>query len=151
MSYQEMRSVIVTMMGIAAIVVFWLIMIGRYEGLETADTDALLRFWATGVLISIPVSIGVRIVAMILLAIGYQIASGEDVPDFDDERDKVIELRVSQVGQVIFLLGFALSMVPIVLGMSVSVMFLVLIGAGILSEIVSESARVLMYRMGVNG
>ena len=151
MSYQEMRSVIVTMMGIAAIVVFWLIMIGRYEGLETADTDALLRFWATGVLISIPVSIGVRIVAMILLAIGYQIASGEDVPDFDDERDKVIELRVSQVGQVIFLLGFALSMVPIVLGMSVSVMFLVLIGAGILSEIVSESVRIAMYRMGVNG
>ncbi|MCG8480171.1 MAG: hypothetical protein MI724_13825 [Spirochaetales bacterium] len=149
MSYQEMRSVTVTMMGIAAIVVFWLIMIGRYEGLETADTDALLRFWATGVLISIPVSIGVRIVAMILLAIGYRIASGEDVPDFDDERDKLIELRVSQVGQVIFLLGFALSMVPIVLGMSVSVMFLVLIGAGILSEIVSESARIAMYRIGV--
>ena len=63
----------------------------------------------------------------------------------------MIELRVSQVGQVIFLLGFALSMVPIVLGMSVSVMFLVLIGAGILSEIVSESVRIAMYRMGVNG
>ena len=151
MSYQEMRSVVVTVVGIAVIVVFWLVMVGRYDGLETADTDALLRFWATGVLISIPVSIGVRIVTMILLAIGYRIASGEDVPMADDERDKAIELRVNQVGQMIFILGFALSMVPIVLGMSVSAMFLVLIGSGVLSEIVSESARIVMYRTGVAG
>ncbi len=148
MSYQELRSVIVTVTGIAAIVVFWSIAIGRYDGLDTADTDALLRFWATGVLISIPVSIGVRIVAMILLAIGYRIASGEDAPAFEDERDKLIELRVNQVGQAIFVLGFALSMVPIVIGMSVSVMFVVLIGSGILSEIASESARIAMYRTG---
>ena len=149
MSYQEVRSVVVTVTGMVVLAVYWSIAAANFTGWGTADTDTLLFFWARSFLIYIPISIGARIVAMILLAIGYRIVVGEDIPSFDDERDKRIELRVNQVGQGVFVFGFALSMVPIVLGMSVSAMFLILLGAGVLAEVASESVRIVKYRTGV--
>jgi len=44
----------------------------------------------------------------------------------DSERDRLIELKANQVSQILFVVVFVGSRMPIVLGMSVTVMFLIL-------------------------
>lgn len=75
--------------------------------------------------------------------------TGEDLPSFEDERDKLIELKSNRVSQAIFVVVFVLSMVPVVAGYSVTLMFLTLIVGGFLAELIGEIGRILMYRRGV--
>jgi len=152
LAYQESKSAVSMGSGVVIFLVYFGIVLGRYQGLPievVGDTDAMLRFWAKAMLIYIPITVAVRIVLMILFTIVYRIAEGEDPPEFEDERDKLIELKVGRVGQAIFMLGFVGAMVPIVVGMSVSAMFLVLVISGVISEVVQETARIVMYRRGV--
>lgn len=100
-------------------------------------------------LVFVGVSIVVRILAMILLAIIYRTISGEEMPRFEDERDKQIELRVNHIAQTIFIIGFVGALVPIAMGRPVTVMFAAFVVAGLISEMVSETVRIHMYRRGV--
>lgn len=151
MSYQEKRSLLTLVSGVLIFAVYFAVVWSRYQDLAPevlASTDSMLRFWATVMLIFIPISIVGRIILLIAFSIVYRITSGEDPPDFDDERDKIIELKVNQISQAIFIVGFVGSMIPIVAGMSVTMMFVVLLGSGLVSEIVGETARILMYQRG---
>ncbi len=152
MSYQESKSLVTMVSGVLVFVVYFVIVWGRYRGLDVAaatNTDELLRFWATAMLVLIPISIVVRIIIMIIFSIIYRIATGEDPPEIEDERDKLIELKINQVAQALFIFGFIGSMVPIVAGGTVTTMFVILMVSGVFSEMVSETARIVMYRVGV--
>jgi hypothetical protein len=152
MSFQEKRILTSLVGGVATFLVYFGIVLARYRGLAPdvlVDTDAMLRFWASALLIYIPIAIVVRIVFYIVFMIMYRITVGEDAPHFEDERDKLIELKTSQISQAFFVLGFVGSMVPIVTGGSVTMMFVILIISGLISEIVGETVRIGMYRWGV--
>ena len=145
MSYQQQRSVAAIVTGAIVVAVYFTMALGRLEGVGP-DTDALVRFWAASVLILVPVGVAVAIVTAILTAIVYRIIAGEDPPTIEDERDRIIELRANQVSQAIFVLAFIGSMVPVVLGTSVTAMFVVLVGGGYVAHAVGEIGRILMYR-----
>ena len=151
MSYQELRSLVTTLTGLVVVVVFGSIVLQRYGALDPAtlaDGGALLRFCAIQMLIFAGISIAARIVARIILAILYRIVVGEDIPDFEDERDKLIELKVNQIGQAIFVVGFIGALLPVALGQPATTMFITFVAAGLLAEIVSETTRIVMYRRG---
>lgn len=152
MSYQEKRSVVTVTGGVIIFGVYFAMVVARLGGLApelTQDAETMLRFWATAVLVYIPITVVLRIVLMIVFTIVYRIAAGEEPPSFDDERDKLIELKVTRVSQAIFGLGFITSMVPIVMGMSVTVMFVTIMISGVVAEVTGEVARILMYHRGV--
>jgi hypothetical protein len=145
MSYQQQRSVAAIVTGLIIVVVYFWMTLGRL-GAIGPDTEALVRFWAASILIMVPAGVVASIVTAILAAIVYRITAGEDPPTIEDERDRTIELKSNQVSQAIFVLAFVASMVPVVLGASVTAMFLVLVGGGFISHVVGEVARILMYR-----
>ncbi len=152
MSYQEAKSLLMTSSSAVILGTYLWVVFNRLEGLPSGplpDTDTLLRFWAAATLVFIPVSVVARIVIMILFAIIYRMVTGQDLPTFEDERDKLIELKSTRVSQAIFVLVFVLSMVPVVTGYTVTVMFLTLLLGGFFAELVGEIGRISMYRRGV--
>ena len=54
--------------------------------------------------------------------------------------------RTLFAGVVFTPLAFVGSMVPVVMGASVSAMFLVLVGGGFIAHVVGEIGRILMYQ-----
>ena len=106
------------------------------------------KFWGKAFLILIPVGIAVQIVIHIIFAIVNKIATGEDIPTVDDERDKLIEPKSISISHWLFTLGFSLVMGSPALGMRPWVMFAVLLGSGFLASVIAEAARIGFYRRG---
>lgn len=90
-----------------------------------------------------------HIIILIVFMIVYHATAGEDAPDFEDERDKIIELKADRIGHIIFMIGFVAAMGAVVVNMSVTAMFLAFIVSGLVSEVVSEGAKICYYRRGV--
>ncbi len=112
------------------------------------STNDLLVFWAETLLILMPVTIAAKIIIHIIFSISNTIATREKIPPMD-ERDKLIELRSSQIGKYVFGLGFIASMATLVMGMSVNAMFIVIIASGILSEILDNGFQLYYFRKGI--
>ncbi len=149
MSYQEKKN-IVNIIGTLLIsgIYFWYIL-QSHDG-TNMTTDELLRFWASSLLILIPVTIVSKIVIHIVFSIGNAIAKKEyEQEQKMDERDKLIELKSSRNAQFIFVFGFILSMGALAMGMSVNIMFAILICSGIVSEIFGNLSQLYFYKKGM--
>jgi hypothetical protein len=137
--------------GTIIFLVFLVLALPRYHSLEPAvlaDGTLLLRWGAGAMLVFIAGSIVIRIVVLILFSILYRLFSGEDPPAIEDERDKQIELKVNHIGETIFILGFVAALVAVVRGTSPVGMLLWIAGAGVFSEMISETTRIVFYRRG---
>jgi hypothetical protein len=97
----------------------------------------------------IPVTIVGQILLHIVFAIIYQIVTRQEIADITDERDKAIELKAMRIAHWLFILGFVSAMGTQALGMQPWVMFVTLTGAGFISTVISESAKIYYYRKGI--
>jgi hypothetical protein len=113
------------------------------------DTTETLRFWAAAILILIPVSIVAKIIIAIIFNIIYRITTKEVEPSFSDELDKLIDLKATRNSHYVFTLGFLLAMGSLVLDMTPTTMFIILIFSGFLSEMASVFTTLYHYRKGV--
>jgi len=120
----------------------------RYQEAGVASAESF-KFWGAVILILIPVTIVAKIIIHIIFSIINTITTKEKEPSFFDELDKLIELKATRNSHYVFTVGFVLSMVPLVMDMSPSVMFVILILSGLLSEIVGVSTQLYLYRRGV--
>lgn len=107
------------------------------------------QFWASFILILIPVTIAAKIIISILFSIIHHIVSKEKEPSFADEHDKLIELKATRNSHYVFMLGFILAMLSVVLKMQLDIMFIILVSAGLVSEIVGVLTGLYHYRKGV--
>ena len=148
MSYQERRSLLAIISSIVIAAVYFAYMLQRAAA-DGVDVEQDSRFWASSILILIPVSIVARIVIHIFFSIGNTIATRERETELLDERDKLIELKSSQNGSSVFIIGFIASLVTVVVGLPPAAMFITLIVAGLLSALVTEVSQLLYYRRGV--
>lgn len=147
MSYQEKRSILNMISSVLISgIYFWYV----FQGDPTAgmSSEELLYFWGKSILILIPVTIVAKIVIAIFFAIGNTVATREKIPNAD-ERDKLIELKSLQNSRYMFALGFILAMVSLTMNMSVNVMFIVIVLAGVASEIIENASQLYFYRKGV--
>ena len=121
-----------------------------YRNYIQADLELLndFQFWGKSFLYLIPIGIVVQIVIHIVFAIANRIITQEDMPDFTDERDKLIELKSIRISHWIFIFGFMLAMGSLAMGMKPYVMFLTLISSGFLASLASEVAKIIYYRKG---
>jgi len=148
MGHQEKQS-IVSIIGSVLVIGFYSVYV--YRNYIQADMELLndFQFWGKSFLYLIPIAIIVQIVIHIIFAIANRIITQEDMPDFTDERDKLIELKSIRISHWIFTIGFMLAMGSLAMGMKPYVMFLTLISSGFLSSMISEVAKILYYRKGV--
>ena len=147
MSYQERQSLCwigssVILMGVFYYFVYQKLAAGNWVELNQA------AFWAKTFLLLIPVAIVVRIFLTILLVIIHRILTGEEDPTFMDERDKEIERKGDRISSWTFVAGFFAAMVTQAVGMELHLMFICIALAGLLSEILGESAKFIQYRLG---
>ena len=116
---------------------------------QAMTTDEQLQFWAKAILIAIPISIATKIVMMIVFVIMNYIITREELPCFEDERDKLIELKATRNSYFIFGLGFLVALVVLAFGYPPKFMFIALILAGIGSEVFENLSKFYYHRKGV--
>ncbi len=154
MSYNEKKRVTNILSSVLITAIYAIIIYQKYlnGGLDDAD---IFKFWAIVILIFIPISIIARIIIMIVFHIlesVVQAAQGKDIEDeidIVDERDKLIQMKASAISMYIFILGFILALATQLFDVSNHVFFIVLIVAGLITDIVSESLMIRYYRRGV--
>lgn len=148
MSYQEKKTLVNMISSVLIFSIYSIYVYSKY----TAGGDELafdLHFWAKAFLILIPVSIVARIIIAILFVIIYKITTMEDIPNFEDERDKLIELKALRSSNWVFIVGFFLAMVSQVMDMTPATMFVIIAVFGLLSEMVDNISRLYFYKKGI--
>lgn len=106
------------------------------------------RFLSKAVLMLIPVTIVAQLIVHIIFAIINKIVTNEEISSFNDERDKLIELKAIRISHWTFILGFFTAMGSQAIGMQSWVMFFILILSGFLAAIASELTKLYFYRKG---
>ncbi len=121
-----------------------------YENYISGNPEIIndFKFWGTAFLILIPISIVAQIIIHIIFHIINKMVTNEDIPDFEDERDKLIELRSIRISHWIFTAGFLIAMGSQAFGMQPWVMFVLLIASGFSAGTISEIAKFYYYRRG---
>ena len=149
MSIQEKKSVVNLVSSVLIFGIYgWYVLQNYQAGGPALAYD--FKFWASAILILIPISIVAQIIVAIVFAIVNAIATNErEDPSFQDERDKLIELKAARNSMYVFILGFVLAMVSVVMGYSPAVMFIILAVSGLASEIADELSQLYFYRRGV--
>lgn len=148
MSYQEKKN-IVSIMGTFLVFVFYCLYVFERYPEATLDSTDTFSFWASVILILIPVSIVAKIIISIVFNIIYRISTNEKEPSFADELDKIIELKATRNSHYVFIVGFLLAMGSLVMDMPPYMMFIILIFSGLLSEVVGVITQIYLYRRGV--
>ncbi|WP_289140281.1 hypothetical protein [uncultured Brevibacillus sp.] len=148
MSYQEKKISVSIISSILIFTLYTLYAINNAEeGSITSASD--FSFWGSFILVLLPVSIVVKVIIHIGFVIFNKIATNEDEPSFEDELDKIIELKADRISLYVFFLGFIFSMVPLVTDLPTYLTFLVLILFGFLSDLLGRIAQLYFYRKGV--
>ncbi|MFU1795969.1 hypothetical protein ACM1RC_19070 [Paenibacillus azoreducens] len=148
MSYQEKKIIVSIISNILIFTLYTLYAINNAkEGSITSASD--FSFWGSFILVLLPVSIVAKIIIHIVFVIFNKIATNEDGPSFEDEFDKIIELKADRISLYVFFFGFIFSMVPLVTGQPTYLTLLVLILFGFLSDLLGRIAQLYFYRKGV--
>jgi hypothetical protein len=149
LSFQE-KSVIVSLLTSTVVYAVFAVLVWQRYRAGSFDTDSVLVFWGRALLILIGLQIIFQVVTQILLAIFHTIVTGEEEdPSFEDERDKLIELKATRNQFVMFGAGVLLATAALAFGLSVTVMFVTLIAFLIIAELFSSVSKLVYYRRGV--
>jgi hypothetical protein len=148
MSYQEKKNIVSLTGSLLVFVFYCLYVFDRYPQATQNSTDTF-SFWASVILILIPVSIAAKIIISIVFNIIYRITTNEKEPSFADELDKIIELKATRNSHYVFIIGFLLAMGSLVMNMPPYMMFIILIFSGLMSEVVGVITQIYFYRRGV--
>jgi hypothetical protein len=136
---------------ISTLLIFGFYALYVYQKYISVNPDIInnFRFWGKTFLILIPVTIVAQIIIHIVFAIINKIVTDEEISTIDDERDKIIDLKAIRISHWIFALGFFLAMGSQAIGMQPWVLFITLIASGLVSTILSGTAKLYFYRKGV--
>jgi hypothetical protein len=148
MSFQEKRTLVSLITTLVISAAYFVYMFQRYPEASPYSVD-IFRYWGSFFLILIPVSIVAKVVVHIVFSIINTLATQEEEPAFTDERDRFIELKSARNALYTFSIGVVLAMGSLVIDVPPATMFLLLLGAGILSEVVSDISQLYFYGRGV--
>ncbi|MCL4255525.1 MAG: hypothetical protein KJ043_17335 [Anaerolineae bacterium] len=148
MSFRERENLVYLVSNIVVSTGYFLYIAQRYVALGLDPSDDL-SFWGSAILVLVPVFVVTRIIIRIIFSIINAIITQEEEPDFLDEFDNLIELKSTQLFYHVFMFGFFISIITLVLDMPPFVMFNILMLTIIIAGIVGDMARILFYRRGV--
>jgi hypothetical protein len=147
-TYQEKKSIVSLISTVLIFGSYCLYMYPQFPegGLESTET---FRFWGFFILILMLVSIVAHIIISIIFNIVFRITTREKEPKFADELDKLIELKAHRISFFVFIVGFLLAMVSLIIDQPSQAMFMILIASGFLSDLTGSVTKLYHYRKGV--
>lgn len=110
----------------------------------------VFSLWVIVIVATIIVNIAGNILTYIMLSILHAIKTGTDAGErfIDDERDRLIGLKGTQVSYITFSMGVCLAMLTFILGEPPLMMFSLIIFSSIAAEIIGSISQVYRYRRG---
>jgi len=141
-------NIIATIISTALVfAIYWVKMHQMYQGgmFNTADTASLV---GKAILLLIVVQIAVNIVIRIASHILFYVTRGEDEPDLEDERDKLIELRGLRISFFVLSGGFILSMIALAVGQPIFLVFNLIIFSFTVGDMTGNALKLHHYRRG---
>jgi len=162
MSYQSKKTITSMVGGALVLAAYCIYAFGRYSSGAIAEGN--LKFWAGTML----VFIGIGVVGIIILQIIFHIALSigiavkERACDekevnkrieatmIEDEMDKLIELKSSQIGFVLAGVGFFGALILLVLGYSTVVMLNVMYLSFLVGSLMEGATSLYFYGKGVS-
>lgn len=149
MSYQEKSSILSIINFPLVYGSYWIYIRQRLNG----DNPGLindLSFWAASILIFVGISVVARIILEILFNIANAIVTRRaDDQSFEDERDRLFELKSNRVSAYVVGFGFLLSLATLVLKWPPYIMLNVMYFAFIASVVTAEIIKLRYYRKGM--
>jgi len=114
------------------------------------NSEEVFRLAGIVIITSIVLNIFANILTMIIINIihAIQTQSDKEVRMIEDERDKLIGLKGTQVSYIAFSLGVLVSMLMFVSGQPALVMFCLIIFFSLLAEICGDLAQFYFYSRG---
>lgn len=149
MSFKE-KNIVVTLVNFSLILIFYLCATAYMSVNDEFTSTNIFRVWGVVIGMAIFVTIAATIITHVVLSILEGIKTGEKnkpfMDDLEDERDKMIDLRGTKITYTVSSLGSGLAMLSFALGETPLVMFSLLIFFGVLSQIIGDITRLLIYR-----
>ncbi len=149
MSYQEKKT-LANMFGFIltmAIYGGYVLQVLRAGGVDLQND---LAFWGRTILTVVVIGIVLIIVSQIVLAIIYAMAEREQTdPSFEDELDKLIELKADRTSFVFVGVGFVTSMILLAAHQSAPVMINTIFFSFLGGELAAGAAKIYYYRRGI--
>jgi hypothetical protein len=148
MSFQEKRAIVSLISTTLVSALYFASVYQRYsEGLFAAGEE--FRFWATAILLFIPVQVVAKVVVHVIFVVINVVATREEEPKITDELDKLIDLKATRNFYHVFMAGFLLSIAALVLSLPPLAMFVVLTLTLVMAGAVLDLSQVYYYRRGV--
>jgi hypothetical protein len=146
--YSKEKQTLVTLISSTLVMIIYAIYVYNRQVVPDPEIINSLQFWGKSFMLFIPIAIVAMIIVHIIFTIINKIVTNEDLDEVQDERDKLIELKTIRISHWLFTAGFLLAMGSQALGMQTWVMMATFIISGLVSSLVSEIAKFLMYRRG---
>jgi hypothetical protein len=149
MSFQQ-KNVAVSLANFTLILVFFLIRVLQMVLSGSFTATNVFRLWGIIIVLAVVVTIFATIITHIVSAIIEAIKTQQEpeIEDFADERDKLIDLKGTQVTYLVSSIGVFLAMLTFVFGQPPLVMFTLLIFFGVLAQVIGDTSRLYLYRRG---
>jgi uncharacterized membrane protein len=150
MSYQE-KTVLVSLFSYLLVWGYYLINVFQMYQAGSLNSAKVFSLWGTVIVLIIVITIVANILTQIVSAIIYAILTRSDKTErmVEDERDKLIGLKGTQVSYIVFSVGVLIAMISFVANQPPLVMFNLLIFASITAEVVGSLTQLILYRRGV--
>jgi len=148
LSYQE-KSILISLAGsVLVYTVFGFVMWQRYQ-VGAFDSATVFQFWGRAVLILIGAQVVLAVIGQIALNIGHAVAARQDeIPEFEDERDRLIDLKATRNTFAVFGIGFVLAMVMLAIGRPPAMMLVILLVAIMAAELLGSASKLYLYQRG---
>ena len=149
MSFQQ-KNVAVSLANFTLILVFFIIRVLQMVLSGSFTSTNVFRLWGIIIVLAVVVTIFATIITHIVSAIIEAIKTQQEpeIEDFADERDKLIDLKGTQVTYLVSSIGVFLAMLTFVFGQPPLVMFTLLIFFGVLAQVIGDTSRLYLYRRG---
>ena len=148
----QQRNTVVSLVVFLLILGFFSLRVLQMVQTTTFVAPNVFRLWAIVAVAVILMVIGGSILTQIVFSIVHTIRTHEEPREPEmmvDERDKLIELKGTQVTYTVHSLGAFVAMLTFVLGRPPLEMFTLLIASGLVAQIVGDVYRLTRYRSGV--
>lgn len=147
----KQKNITASLVNFSLIFGFFLFRLSQIIRNENFNASTIFPLWGIIIVLAIFVTIAATILTHILFAIVEVVRTGKDDPkieDFEDERDKLIDLKGTRITYTVFSLGVFVAMLTFVFGQVPLVMFCLLIFFGVLAQIIGDVTRLVLYQRG---
>lgn len=147
MSYQANQTIayLISSLVVVGLYTFYVFQQFQEGGFDSATISS---YWGYLVLAMIGVQIVLSIITSILISILQAIVTKDEAPMLSDERDKLFDLRATQISFAVFGIGFVLAMITLAADLPPLVMFNIIVYALFGAGIVGNIMQLYFYRRG---